>query len=123
MSAFAFNQVSTDLTVAVDKTDCSGLFSCVGGGCPLNHSVTSDTVTAAGSEGQAPYTYAWARVSGDATITATSAATAATAFAASVGRNATKTAVFQCTVTDNLGKQAVSAPVNVRLTYDWDSGL
>lgn len=119
-----FNQVATDLTVAVNKTDCTGTFSCVGGGCALNHSVTSDTATVTPSEGTPPYTtYAWARVSGDTAITATAASAATSAFTATVGRNATRTAVFQCTVTDNAGKTALSPLVSVRLTYDWDSGL
>lgn len=118
-----FNQVSTDLTVAVNKTDCSGLYSCLGGACTTTHVVTSDTVTAVASEGTGPYTYAWTMtIFGLHHPNATAPAAAATAFNGTLARNETITAVFVCTATDSLGRTAVSAPVSVRLTYDWDSG-
>lgn len=45
-------------------------------------------------------TYSWARISGDATMSATSPASASTAFSAALTTGQTKTATFRCTVSD-----------------------
>lgn len=45
-------------------------------------------------------TYSWARISGDATMSATSPASASTAFSAALTAGQTKTATFRCTISD-----------------------
>lgn len=77
--------------------------------------ITTDTVTAAASGGTPGYTYAWTKVSGDS-ITAVSAATAATTFqATSVTTGETRTAIFRCTVTDGA---AATATVDVTVAIN-----
>lgn len=71
------------------------------GGAPVV--MLSPTTTVTPSGGVPGFTYAWAFVSGDAAITATAPAAAATAFTASVAVDERKTAVFRCTVTDANG--------------------
>ncbi len=115
--------VSALLTVRVDATSPVGEVDCIGGACAVNTTVTSQVVTATASEGIAPYTYAWTRVGGSTAMVATTPAAAATTFHATLSRNTVMTSVFQCTVTDNVAKTAVSALVSVRLSYEWDSGL
>ena len=87
--------------------------STVGGTRVGAGSVTSASVTITASGGTAPYTYSWAKKSGDA-ITATAASSATTAFNGTVGVGETITAVFTCTVTDSAGSPA---------TFDVDVGV
>lgn len=63
--------------------------------------VTTNTVTATPSGGQAPYTYAWARLSssGPGTPVAANPTSATTAFRGQVGAEA----IFRVIVTDALG--------------------
>lgn len=79
--------------------------------------LTTPPTTVTVSGGAAPFTHAWARISGDATITATAAASATTAFTASVALGVTKTAVFRDTVTDANGAHVESNDVNVTLDH------
>ncbi len=65
-------------------------------------SVTTATVTASLVGGTAT-TYAWTRVSGSTSISANSASAAATTFTATpVAAGQTLSAIFRCTITDNL---------------------
>jgi hypothetical protein len=73
--------------------------------------ITTNTVTATPSGGTGPYTYAWTLISHDGPVnpTATSAATAATAFTqTAVGPGEIYSAVFRCTVTDSLAATATA---------------
>jgi hypothetical protein len=73
--------------------------------------ITTNTVTATPSGGTGPYTYAWTLISHDGPVnpTATSAATAATAFTQTgVGPGEIYSAVFRCTVTDSLAATATA---------------
>jgi hypothetical protein len=81
----------------------------VGGGTSTTPTLT---VTAAG--GTSPYTYAWAKVSGD-TLTVTSPTTAATTFSGTPGIGNTLHAVYRCTVTDNVAATA-TVDVSVSIT-------
>lgn len=81
----------------------------VGGG-PFT--TTTPTVTAAG--GTAPYTYAWAKVSGD-TLTVNSPTAASTNFTGSPGIGNILQAVYRCTVTDSAGSPA-TATVDVAVS-------
>jgi len=64
-------------------------------------SVTTALVTVTASGGTGPYTYAWANVSGD-TFTPTLPTAAATAFTITVTLGETASAVYRCTVTDDV---------------------
>jgi hypothetical protein len=68
--------------------------------------VTTASVTAAGVSGTPTYTYAWTKLSGD-TITITSASSASTTFVGSTMAYAeSRTATFQCRVTDSAAAYA-----------------
>lgn len=98
------------LSVSISPTSAYGL----GTGTP-----STNNVTAAVSGGTAPYTYSWTRVSGD--VFTTSNPTAATThWSIAVGINDIKTAVYKCTVTDNLG---VTGFDTVGVEVDWDNGV
>lgn len=75
--------------------------------------VVSNTVTTTPSGGTGPYTYAWTRVSGSASIQATAPTAATSAFLAGLYDGTTKTATFRCTVTDSL---AATATIDVPVT-------
>lgn len=73
----------------------------------------SVTVTAAG--GTAPYTYAWAKKSGD-TVTVNGPTAAATTFTGAAGVGGFLSAVYTCTVTDSAGSPATfTVDVNVTI--------
>lgn len=76
--------------------------------------VTSSAATASPGGGLGPYTYSWARISGD-TMTAASPSSATTTFSGTVPLDSTNTAVFRVTVTDAAG-QVDTADVTVNLT-------
>jgi hypothetical protein len=66
--------------------------------------ITTNVVTASATGGSAPYSYAWAKESGDVGWTVNSPSSAATSFkAASVSPGAGTTATMRCTVTDARG--------------------
>lgn len=73
------------------------------------------TVTAVGGAGAGP-TYAWSRVSGSSSITATNPGLATTAFSAYVGRDQSVTARFKCTVTRGAETVEVFVDVTLELT-------
>ena len=77
--------------------------------------VNTANVTATPTGGQAPYTYAWVKQSGG-DITALNPANAITGFrAAGLAVDETRTAVFRCTATDNLGSSD-SEDITVSIT-------
>jgi hypothetical protein len=82
--------------------------------------ISTQTVTITPSGGQAPYNYSWAVTSftGSPTPTISSASFASTYFT-QTGVSASDSAVFTCTVTDNLGDE-VEVAVNV--TFIRNSG-
>jgi len=70
--------------------------------------------TAMASGGTAPFTYAWAILYGDQSVTATSPTLATTAFdCGSLLPGSSTTAVFACTITDNIGSVAITNAVNI----------
>jgi len=70
--------------------------------------ITTQTVTANGVGGSAPYTYSWTKVSG-ALVNVLSATSAATAFNATGMISPTdRVAVYRCTVTDSLAATSYS---------------
>ena len=77
-------------------------------------SITTAGVTVTATGGTSPYTYAWTRQSGSASISADSASAASTTFTGtSLVSGTTYNAVFRCTVTDNA---AATATVDVSVT-------
>jgi hypothetical protein len=62
--------------------------------------VTSNLVTVTPSGGTSPYTYAWARISGDSDVLALNSTAAATRFQATIELGGFRNATFRCTVTD-----------------------
>lgn len=89
------------LTVSVTDNDLVAFGS---SNKPLK--VTTPTTTAIPSGGLAPFTYAWAQLSGSPS-TITSPATATTAFSAIAGVS-DLSATYRVTVTDSLGKTATA---------------
>lgn len=75
------------------------------GNSPSMVTVTSAIATATPTGGTAPYTYAWAKVSGD-TLTVTAPTSASTSFRAGVLPGDVKFANYRCTVTDKNGLTA-----------------
>src|SRR5688572_8904797 len=74
------------------------------------------TVTITATGGTAPYTYSWARVSGDSAIAATQPALAATAFQATIAKGSSLSATWRCTITD---AALATDTVNVSVTFDY----
>ena len=105
--AAAAASISTTLNAAASPSS----LSTSGTGTPLT--TASTTVTPTG--GTSPYTYAWTRLSGSTSITANSASAATTTFTgASLASGTTYTAVFRCTVTDNVAATK-TVDVNVEI--------
>lgn len=98
-----------DLSATVSPGDAHG----EGNTDRLVEVVVSNTVTTTPSGGTGPYTYAWTRVSGSASIQATAPTAATSAFLAGLYDGTTKTATFRCTVTDSL---AATATIDVPVT-------
>ena len=71
---------------------------------------TSDTVTAVPSGGIGPFTYSWARVSGDDVIVPTSSTNATTAFRTFLQEDDAFSASFVCTVTDTATGAVADTP-------------
>lgn len=74
------------------------------------------TVTVTATGGTGPYTYSWARVSGDSAITATQPSLASTEFTATVAKNSDRTATWRCTVTDSAAATR-TVDISVLITY------
>jgi len=105
------------LFLSVTPSSANG--STTGGG-----TCVSNPVTVSVSGGIGPYTYAWTKVSGD-TMTLSDVDGATTTFSASVGINSSKSAVYRCTVTDNV---SVSKTIDVSvslfdITFEGGGGI
>ena len=70
--------------------------------------VTSGLVTSTVEDGQEQFSYQWAFVSGDNTITPTNPTDADTAFSSSLAAGQTKIATFELTVTDAMNNTATA---------------
>jgi hypothetical protein len=78
--------------------------------------VTSPTVTVTVSGGVAPYAHAWSKLSGD-TMAVSNPNGASTLFSATVLGGNSKSAIYQDTVTDNIGNVVVvSATITLNNT-------
>lgn len=76
----------------------------------------TNPVTATGSGGTGSYTYAWTRISGDASTTISSSTTASVTFSrASCSDGVNYVSTWKCTVSD--GTTSASGNVQVTLTY------
>lgn len=113
---------SIPLSAFSDKASVTSYYLCVGavGTCPLNVTLITDaaTVSSSGGTGAGP-TFAWTRISGDV-FTITSAASASTTFSISCARNASKSAVYRCTVTRGAGSVTVDVTVTAQYAYASD---
>lgn len=79
-------------------------------------SITTASVTITAFGGTSPYTYSWARNSGSTLISADSASAATTTFTGTtLASGSTYTAVFRCTVTDNVAA-TTTVDVTVSIT-------
>jgi hypothetical protein len=83
----------------------------------LSHTLTTPSVLATATGGSGTYTYGWARIAGDSSITATSPATASTAFSASMPPETDINATFRCTVTDTVTGAQRTADIEVNLHH------
>ena len=66
-----------------------------------NSPLTTNLVTVTAVGGVTPISYAWAYVSGDATISCNSFSTPTTSWGTNINPSTEKTAQWQCTVTDS----------------------
>ena len=80
----------------------------------LSPTVDTPNVTVTPTGGQAPFTYAWVRLSGDGSVLSPTFAT--TQFREVFGSPDTATGTFRCTVTDAYGSTA-TADVGATFTY------
>jgi len=105
--AAAAATISTALNAAASPSSLST------SGTATSLTTASTTVTPTG--GTSPYTYAWTRLSGSTSIAANSASSATTTFTGtSLASGTTYTAVFRCTVTDNVAATK-TVDVNVEI--------
>lgn len=81
--------------------------------------MSSPATVATGSDGTGSYTFAWARISGSAAISATAPSAASTTFSATVGVDDSVSAVFRVTVSDGI----TSATADVTVTLSYNSGF
>lgn len=78
--------------------------------------LTTGSVTVTPSGGTGPYTYAWAKFSGD-TFTITSPTSASTTFSITLAGDEDAAAIYRCTVTDSVAATyAVDVSVTARVT-------
>lgn len=78
----------------------------------------SSSVTVTPINGVPGYTYSWARVSGDTSITANSATSATTNFNnTGMTDQEMNSALFRCTVTDSTGGTPLTTTVDVQVTF------
>jgi hypothetical protein len=80
-------------------------------------SSTTSSVTATRIGGQSPYSYAWTRISGSTSITATAPSSRTTAFSATGLTVAGAVAVFRCTVTDGA---SATATADCTVTFEYE---
>jgi hypothetical protein len=92
----------TSMTATVNNADPSGYEYGTTSASVFTNPATIVSVTG----GTAPYAYAWVRLSGDVSVTATVPAGPTTQFTAFLPVDGYATAVFQCTVTDASGATA-----------------
>jgi hypothetical protein len=123
--------VATDATASVIEPPSTGLAASAAAiSVTLNASASPSSLTTTGSAssittasttvtptgGTAPYTYGWVRNSGSTAISANSASAATTTFTGTgLASGATVSAVFRCTVTDNVAATK-TVDVNVSIT-------
>lgn len=106
---------TTPLTVTVSPTSVSGNDSGIYGSC-----YTSDPAIVSPAGGVPAYTYAWAYVSGNASIAASDPTSAATYFYAFGAAPFNRSAVWRCTVTDAASTVVISANVTITLQYTYE---
>lgn len=105
--------VFTNFSVGVSSTS-DYVFS--SGGAP--GTVTSSTINGLVAGGIAPLTYAWERLSGSASISATAPTAVNSAFSvAKVGAAGTRTSEWRLKVTDNGGNIQYSPTVSIELEW------
>lgn len=86
-------------------------------GLPLPQTLTSDLITAIPSGGLAPFTYAWAYLSGD-TFTVSHPTSAGTYFSHTFNSFGIRSGTYRCTVTDSVGTTAtVDVPISIEFIF------
>ena len=100
------------LTVTVAPSPVSK----TGGTSTGSRVLTTAIVTSTATGGTGPFTYSWARTSGDATVTANTPTAASTSFTATVLSDTSKLSTFTVTVTDTANGVTKQASVSVTLT-------
>ena len=105
----------TDSTSGTPAVSVS-LSSSTASGSGSTDSITTGNITATASGGTSPYTYSWARRSGDSSITATNGSAATSAFNRTGCLAGTSySATWRCTATDVNGNSAQSSNLSVTI--------
>jgi hypothetical protein len=92
-------------------------------GSAASTTVQTNLVSCNASGGVSPYDYSWTRVSGSSAITATAPTSASTRFkSTTVPAGGSQSAVFKCTVTDDLGQVVSTSNCTVVLTNTTATG-
>lgn len=86
---------------------------------PLFRTVFSNSTTVTASGGTGPYTYSWARVSGDSAVLVSNNTSNVVSFSANVAKNSDKSATWRCTITDSL-MATTTVDCSITLTYFTD---
>lgn len=106
---------ASPLSVSASPSEATGSFN--GSGVFPPQTLTTDLVTAIPSGGIAPYTYAWAYLSGS-TFTVSHPTSAGTFFSHNFVAFGTRSGTYRCTVTDSLGSTAtVDVPVSIEFSF------
>lgn len=115
MGAPTAAEPASPLSVSLNRPSVSGSSTA--------SSITTNSVTATGSGGTSPYTYAWSRVSGNRAITATNASGRTTSFTRTGCVAGTSySATWRCSVTDDAGTVVYSTNVTITITCTSSGG-
>lgn len=102
--------------VSLSLSKSGGTFTCSGTSCPASANVNI-AAAASVNGGSGSISYSWAFVSGDNSITPNSTVVQNPSFLATLRRNGTASAVWQCTASD--GQTSDTKQITLTANYEW----